>query len=336
MRSLPFGPRGRWAVAVTVPARDEEARIVACLDAAAQSLRGRGGIAVLVNGSSDGTMERAMEWFAATGEAGLVLERPDSPAGGVGEVRRDTVAACATMLAPQGVVMTTDADSRVFEDWVDANLEELRGADLICGSVFPDPAEFARLPPVIAQRGAVEGEYMALTIALKTAIDPVPHDPEPTHLSEPGASLAFRMDLYQSVGGFAAMPGGEDRALAERADLLGWRVRHSARARVQTSCRLSGRAPGGMADALQARIHADDPMVDWLLEPAEATVTRARLWRELRALPADVAPDVRTAARQRLAALPRQRLRLSDLPNEMPRLAAALAAETQGRERISA
>lgn len=336
MRSFGFGLPGGWPVAVTIPARNEAERIVACLDAAGQSLRGRGGIALMVNGSSDDTLERALAWFAASGVAGLVLECPDAPAGGVGAVRRDTVAACAPLLASEGVVMTTDADSVVFPDWVDANLEELRSADLICGSVFPDPAEFARLPPVIARRGALEGEYMALTMALKAAIDPVPHDPAPPHLSEPGASLAFRMDLYEVVGGFAALPSGEDRAFAERADLLGWRLRHSARARVQTSCRLSGRAPGGMAEALQARIHAEDPLVDWLLEPAEATVRRARLWRDLRSLPPDVAPDVRAAARHRLAGLPRQRLRLSDIPREMPRLAAALAVETQGRERIPA
>ncbi|MBO9456193.1 hypothetical protein J7376_13360 [Paracoccus sp. R12_1] len=48
--------------------------------------------------------------------------------------------------------MTTDADSRIFPDWVEANLDELNRADLICGTVLPDPAEFARLPPVIAGR----------------------------------------------------------------------------------------------------------------------------------------------------------------------------------------
>lgn len=103
---------------------------------------------------------------------------------------------------------------------------------------------------------------MALTIALKGTIDPVPHDPDPSHLSEPAASRAFRMPLYDDVGGFPALPSGEDRAFAERADLQGWQVRHSTRPRVQTSGRLEGRAPGGMAEALRFRIHAPDPLVD--------------------------------------------------------------------------
>lgn len=333
-----FGAAGPWAVAIAVPARDEEARIAACLDAAAQSLQGRGGIVVAVNASTDRTLERTLDWFADVRACGIVLERSGAPAGGVGEVRRDGVAACAPHLAPSGVVMTTDADGRVFPDWVDANIQELDRADLICGSVLPDPAEFARLPPIIAQRGALEGEYMALTIALKSAIDPVPHDPDPPHLFEPGASLAFRMALYNDVGGFPALASGEDRAFAEAADLQGWRVRHSTLARVQTSCRLSGRAPGGMAEALKARVHAPDPMVDWLLEPADATVERARLWRDLRALSArpGVSPEDLSAARLHLAGLPRRRLRLSDIPREMPRLAAALAAETGGQESLSA
>ena len=333
-----FGGGAPWPVAITIPARNEADRIADCLDAAAESLRHRGGIVVGVNGCSDRTLERTLAWFEARGASGLVLHCPDAAEGGVGAVRRDLVAACAPYLAPRGVVMTTDADSRIFPDWVEANLDELNRADLICGTVLPDPAEFARLPPVIARRGTLEGDYMALTIALKGAIDPVPHDPDPPHMSEPGASLAFRMPLYNDVGGFPALPSGEDRAFAGCADLRGWRVRHSARPRVQTSCRLDGRAPGGMAEALRSRIHAPDPVLDWLLEPAEATVARARLRSELRELSArpDIPPEALSAARLHLAGMPRMRMRLSDIPRELPRLAAALASERARRERASA
>ena len=52
--------------------------------------------------------------------------------------------------------MTTDADSTVFPDWVDANLDELHRVDLVCGTDIADPGEFARLPPAIARLGAVE------------------------------------------------------------------------------------------------------------------------------------------------------------------------------------
>ena len=147
-RRQEFGPPGPWPVAVTIPARNEAERMLACLDAARHALRGRGGIVVAVNGSQDRTLADAREWFERTGAPGLLLDLPVTPAGGVGEVRHLAVRACAGRLAPGAAVMTTDADSTVFPDWVDANLDELRGADLVCGTVIADPGEFARLPPL--------------------------------------------------------------------------------------------------------------------------------------------------------------------------------------------
>ena len=181
-----FGPPGPWPVAVTIPARNEAERILACLDAARHALRGRGGIVVAVNGSQDRTLADAREWFERTGAPGLLLDLPVTPAGGVGEVRHLAVCACAGRLAPGAAVMTTDADSTVFPDWVDANLDELRRVDLVCGTVIADPGEFARLPPAIARLGAVEGEYLALTLAVRRLIDPVPHDPDPSHIERGG------------------------------------------------------------------------------------------------------------------------------------------------------
>ncbi|WP_102108957.1 glycosyltransferase [Oceaniglobus roseus] len=337
-RRCAFGSGAGWPVVVTIPARNEADRIVACLDAAALALRGRGGLVVAVNGSQDDTFERARRWFEATGAAGVLLDDHGGVAGGVGAARRRAVEAGLARLAPAAVVMTTDADSTVFPDWVDANLDALRQADLVCGTVLPDPAEFARLPTIIAGRGAIEGEYTALTIALRTLVDPVPHDPAPTHNSEPGASLAFRMALYDDVGGMPAIPEGEDRTFAARADLRGWRLRHSAEARVSTSCRLRGRTPGGMARALSARITEADPAVDAGLETAAATLHRARLRRHLRELQVD--PDASAAAlaqaRNALTALPRRRLRLSDLHRELPELAAAVQALRPAEGRLTA
>lgn len=338
LRRRDFGPPAPWPVAVTIPARDEAARIVPCLEAAAHSLRGRGGLVVVVNGSSDRTHARGAAWFEATGTPGVLLETPAFVTGGVGQARREAVAACVPRLAPGAAVMTTDADSQVFPDWVDANLDELDRADLICGNVLPDPAEFARLPPIIAERGAIEGAYVALTIAARTMLDPVAHDPDPTHLSEPGASLAFRMALYEDVGGIPPVPSGEDRAFAAVADARGWRVRHSSLARVRTSCRLRGRAPGGMARALAARIEDDDPFADEMLEPAAQTLLRARLRAGLRQIYANgtASPAALGCIREALGALPRVRMRLSDLRRELPLLSAAVAGCGIEPERQSA
>lgn len=327
------------AIVITIPARNEAGRIVACLDAAAASLKGRGGIVLAVNGSTDETLALAQGWFESTGTKGIVLDDPSPPPGsGVGRARRHAVAACAGKLAPGAVVMTTDADSRVSPDWVDANIAELGKADLICGSVHIDAGEYARLPNAVKQHGAVEGVYMALTLAAYTLLDPVPHDPMPTHMVASGASLAFRMALYNDVGGIPALEVCEDRAFADRAEACGWRVRHSAIARVVTSCRLTGRTSGGMAGTLRARIAEADPLVDELLEPSAQTILRAQMRGTLRRAFRNGAGfgPAWSQLEQGSPAFKRSRMRVSDLKRELPLLGAALQDVPAEPERRSA
>jgi hypothetical protein len=322
-----FGSDLRWQVAVTVPARDEARRLRACLDAAALALAGRGGVVVAANGCRDETAGIARGWFEATGLPGAVIDEPDAPAGGgVGRARRLAIATALDRLSPEGIVMTTDADSRVAPDWVAANLAELGAADLICGQVLPDPGESGDLPARIGELGAPEGEYEQLTRRALWLLDPVAHDPEPAHLNAAGASLAFGRALHDSLGGMPALAMGEDRAFAAAAEAAGWRVRHSTRARVVTSCRLTGRTAGGMAGALRSRITDADPLVDELLRPSEVTLLRARLRAELRRrVPArDFGPAWARIEAERPEIAP-PRMRLSELRAELPRLRRAVA-----------
>ncbi len=324
-----FGGQGGWQAAVTIPARNEEDRILACLDAAAAAVSGRGGIVLIVNGSSDATLRLARDWFARGDVPGLLLDHPEPPEGGVGWARRQAAQAALSRVAPDGMIATTDADSRVAPDWISANLAELRRADLICGLVEPDPEEGARLPEIIGRRGAVEGEYEALTRRAMALLDPVPHDPAPAHLNAAGASLAFRPALYRDVGGFPPLPSSEDRAFAVRAEARGWRVRHATAPRVITSCRMTGRVTGGMADALRSRTTEADPLVDGLFEPARATLLRARIRGQIRSAcghdpAAFAAAWLRAEAAEPLLA--RRRMRRSELQAELPALHAAVEA----------
>jgi len=323
-----FSDIGPWPVAITIPAQNEAARILCCLDAARVALRRRGGIVLAVNGSQDSTWHEARDWFERTGTPGILLHLPETPAGGVGAVRHLAVMACAGRLTLGAAVMTTDADCTVFPDWVDANLEGLRHADLICGAVVPDPAEYQRLPEVIRRSKSLEGHYMTLTRAARQRLDPVPHDPDPAHLVAPGASLAFRMPLYRDVGGFPALTVREDRVFAEGAEARAWRVRHASAPRVVASCRLDGRAPGGMAGSLKARAHEINPLVDELLEPAPITMLRYRLRGQMRrASPSHESFVAAWAAleHQRLDLRQSPRMRLREVERELPRLEAALA-----------
>ncbi|WP_073334068.1 glycosyltransferase family 2 protein [Wenxinia saemankumensis] len=315
---------------MTIPARDEAERIGACLDSVAAALEGRGGVVVMVNGAADATADIARDRLSALGCPGLVLEQRFPPAGGgVGWARRLAIRAALDRLAPGGAVMTTDADSRVAPDWVRANLFELDRADVICGTILPDPEEAAALPPVIAGKGRVEGEYEALSRRIGALIDPVPHDPHPAHLNAAGASLAFRRGVLDLIE-MPLLATGEDRAFVRAAGAAGLRVRHSWRVRVTTSCRLDGRADGGMAGALRRRITEEDPWVDEMLMPVEVLLRRARTSAELRAGRDQRAYGPLWAARETAdPALRAPRMRLSDLCRELPRLRVEAARLTE-------
>lgn len=264
-----FGPASGWASAVTIPARNEAAHIRACLDAVAAAHEGRGGIVVNVNGCSDATLTLTLDWFAGWDGPGKVIHDPAPPDGsGVGRARRLALDAAAASVVPDGILMTTDADARVAPDWVHANRTALEAADLICGVVAPDPDEWALLPDVVNQRGAVEGEYIHLMLELRRMVG---HDC-PAKLDAPapaGASLAFGVALYRDVD-MPEVEEREDRMFAARAAACGWRVVHSSLPRVFASCRLDGRTPGGMAGALRSRIEDTDPFCDEALIPSSA------------------------------------------------------------------
>ena len=116
-------------------------------------------------------------------------------------------------------------------------------------------------------------------------IDPDPHDPWPRHAAHSGASIALTLAAYRRVGGLPAVPVGEDRALFEALVRAEMRVRHCPAARVVVSCRLDGRAAGGMADTLRRRLaEADAAPLDAGLEPALDALLRLRCRRALRRL----------------------------------------------------
>ena len=54
-----------------------------------------------------------------------------------------------------GLILTTDADSRVAPCWVDATLAAFRrGVDAVAGYVDPEPAEYVGLGPLFLQSAA--------------------------------------------------------------------------------------------------------------------------------------------------------------------------------------
>ena len=243
------------------------------------------GVVLMVNNSSDGSAEAALKALMTRRMNGIVVDVALAPEiANAGWSRRLALDIAVRWARRDAVLMTTEADGRVAPDWADANLAALAdGAHLVCGRIAPDAAEAAQLPSGIGQSDAVERMYTALSIELDAKLDPRAHDPWPHHGLASGASLAIRARDYCAVGRLPRQSCSEDRAFAalvERHDLC---VRHSDAPLVTVSCRLQGRARGGMADAIAARIADPDSLSDQRLYPARITARRATYRNALRA-----------------------------------------------------
>jgi cellulose synthase/poly-beta-1,6-N-acetylglucosamine synthase-like glycosyltransferase len=226
------------AVAVVVPARDEESELPGCLaalDLARAHLAARG-VAATVTITADRCLDHTAEIGRAYGAR--VVE---SDAGAAGAAR---AAGFAAVLAesrgdPEDMwLVTTDADTRVPVNWLTRQLSwAARGWDAVAGTVR-----------VIDWSGHPPGSAAAFTARYDSWTGRSPH----VH----GANLGCSADAYLEVGGFAPVAVGEDRALVEALEAAGRRVLRTAALRVRTSARLDFRAPAGFGHDLRRQADA--------------------------------------------------------------------------------
>ena len=357
--SLRLGRMRGWDAAIVIPAKDEENRLRACLDAAAIAVRAAdgicAGIVLVVNNTRDASALRAFDWAVTQRVVPFAMIDCDFWPGeaGVGAARRLGLDMACGQLAAHGALLTTDADTLVRDDWVMRNLAELRAADLICGTVLARPDEARALPAEIAAHGSAERAYLAGSVRLVARLDPQPNDPAPAHHNPAGASMAVSRRVHEAVRGLPALPLREDRAFAERVEAHDFRVRFSPDAIVETSCRMTGRTAGGMAGALRAHACDPDPWADEWIEAADTLALRHGLRGRLRAIWPDAlalhgvlrgalgacqadrimaAPAgphfgaFFAAVEARAPELARHRLRLSDCRRQLPRLRELLAS----------
>lgn len=282
-------PRPKAVVAI--PVRNEAERIEGCLSAlAAQTgLEANSlGIVLFLNNCTDGTMQVVASVLPRLSVPVRVIEGEFSGAN-AGWARREAMEAAASWLneggAGPGVILTTDADSRVPPDWVASNLAAIAsGADAVAGRIVLDEADAARLPAALHARGRLEGLYETLLVELESLIDPIPHDPWPRHWTTSGATLAVRLGAYRRVGGMPPLAAGEDRAFVSSLLSSDALVRHDPSVTVTTSGRLDGRAIGGAADTMRLRCQEPESPCDFRLEPLPRALFRYAWKRRLRRL----------------------------------------------------
>lgn len=303
---------------VAIPVCNESKRIGACLEALGGQTRlepGSLGVLLFLNNCTDGTSDivrsfaglpwalRIMECHVASASAGWARRLAmDAAAGWLDETGRG-----------DGVLLTSDADSRVGRDWVARNLAEIeKGADAVAGRISLDPDDAALLPARLHARGRLEAEYEALLSEISARLDPEPGNPWPCHRQKSGATLAVRLSSFRQVGGVPDRAQGEDRALVDVLRAHSLVVRHAPDIEVVTSGRLVGRASGGVADTIRLRCEAPESPCDDEMERLDRAVSRVLRRRVLRRLQARGQPNGPSSP-----SLAYRPLRPSELPRQI-------------------
>ncbi|MFF4818881.1 glycosyltransferase [Kitasatospora sp. NPDC001309] len=228
------------ALAVVVPARDEEELLPGCLAALHRAVRHPGvrdlpsRVVVVADACRDATAAVARRHGA---------ELLEMAAGNVGAARAagsrralDATLAARPGLGPDGVWLAhTDADSRVPAHWLAHQLAYAAcGWHAVAGTVR-----------IVDWTGHPKGAAAAFLRHYR-------HNPPGVgHRHVHGANLAVRADAYRAAGGFAPLPVGEDRTLVAALEAGGYRVKRTTRNPVTTSARRDPRARGGFGDFLR-------------------------------------------------------------------------------------
>jgi len=265
--------RAACRVSVAIPASNEEAGIAATLASliAQRDFAGRPldpelfEVIVYVNNTQDATADRVRA-FAADHPAWAIHAVEAPPPGGpphVGHARGTAMALAADRMTADdrdGIVATTDADTRVGPRWIAATMRALETVDAVGGRVATEPPTEAGGRAALA----LDRHFKHAIVALECVLDPVPWDTWPRHSNHQGASLALHARLYRRIGGVPALAALEDLGLYRALLLADARFRHDVAVQVVTSARRVSRIHGGYAsdlDALDAHVRGERPFL---------------------------------------------------------------------------
>lgn len=227
-----------WAIGVVIPARNEAAHIARCLCSvltAIDALPLPSYVAVVADICLDETASIAMQLL---GSRGRVIE---CGLGSVGGARRLGTAAVFEHFQSHSPaklwLANTDADTQVPPHWLRRQMEYAAvGCHGIAGTVEIDP---------VTHDGAdVSASLMADYVV----------QPDGTHSHVHGANMAFRADAYLNAGGWSEALVAEDHCLWNRLQQRRFSLASSAHFQVRTSGRFDGRAAGGFATTLKAKV----------------------------------------------------------------------------------
>jgi hypothetical protein len=251
---------------VILPARNEESLLPSALQALAEQKTLNGEqlshekyeVILLINNSTDRTRYVARSFQHLYPSLHLhVIERDfDKSRAHIGFVRRLLMDEACRRLESlgrfEGLVLSTDSDSRVAPNWICRNAEEIaRGAEAVGGRIMVLPSEWDSMNSAAQDVYRWDHLYLRLVCWLEDRCDPELHDPWPRHHQHFGASLAITPRAYRAARRMPPRRYLEDVAFYDALVRRDIRIRHSNLVRVFTSGRLDGRTRLGLSRQLK-------------------------------------------------------------------------------------
>ena len=270
------------SLVVCVPARNEAERLPRLLDALARQTRQHFIVVIALNNTNDGSREAIALSCTRNPELRVFVDETNfaAPEAHAGSARRRAMDIAADLAGPEGLMLTTDADTRPPPDWIAQNLAAMvRGLEMVGGRIVIDESE--RLPDQIAAMIRLADLYWARVREIEDAINPLPWDLPPRHGDHTGASLCLTVSAYRRCGGIPAIRSGEDRALVQAVLRQGGKLAHPAGIWTRVSPRIDGRATGGMADHMR-RLQTDSLSNSAVMMPSFAQWRARAEWRRAR------------------------------------------------------
>lgn len=251
--------RQPWRAAVVVPARDEAARILPCLESLrcqwsldGRSMAGHFPVVLVVNGTSDATCGEVLRWVGHYPDLPLVLVDVDFPSAEahVGSARGLGLEIAAALLEQNGwgkrLLFSTDADTRLAPNALaEAYALLQRGADAVGAHIVAGEEDTSKI-------GLKINAYRALRSSLRHRYYPGEFDVQPSHGDFGGAGFGVSLEAYREVGGLPRVAYHEDQQMRRRLLDAGLKIAYPRTVTVYTSTRTDGRAEWGMARQLAA------------------------------------------------------------------------------------
>lgn len=279
---------------IIVPVKDEETNLYGMLDALRQQVNPSGKavpagsyeVLLLANNCTDNSYvlakayQRSYPGFHLHVEE-IFLEKPHAH---IGTVRRllmdEAYQRFQTLGKPDGIIISTDGDSRVDSCWLHYIFTEFEnGCDVVGGRII---SEFSKSPS--RKFHLKDVGYRYLVSHLESHLDPCSFDPWPRHFQCFGPSTAVKCSIYEKAGRLPVLPYLEDENFRKALIRIDARIRRSPFVKVYTSSRESGQVDFGFSIQLNEWTKMNLEGKKMLVEPMGSLIIKFNAKKALREL----------------------------------------------------